>query len=306
VSAKDSPPAPPPASNGENEFKSNQPTAFELSKAATKKAVLSETLQHPVTLCSTGVGILGGVAVGLFGISLLPVGACLGGLGVGVGSWAFNYFVRGRSFADAYVKDIQERLASQRNTIVTELASALETLSANPGHDTPEIPEYAEQANRQFGSVQQRFTSVHSTLNHKLNPGELTFSRYLTAAEQVYLAVLDNLVILVQVLQGLVPIDRSYTRERFEALRKLAKDNDLDEADQREFDTLKEREELVIEQLDRVNTLLTQNEEAITEMDRLNLVLASTRIRRGQAASDLDSAIREMEDLARRVHHYQA
>ena len=91
--------------------------------------------------------------------------------------------------------------------------------------------------------------------------------------------------------------------QRMQVLKRL---KDPQEADRNEFKTLEERVQLLSEQLERANQLLTQNEIAITKMDKLNVALATVKTGAEAAALDLNSAIRDMEDLAKRVHHYNA
>ena len=53
-----------------------------ISPEATKKAVLENSLLNPLTLYPTGVGLLGGLAIGLFGLNPVTALAAAGGIGI--------------------------------------------------------------------------------------------------------------------------------------------------------------------------------------------------------------------------------
>ena len=176
----------------------------DFSREATGRAVLRAGLGHPVTMFSTGVGVLGARAVGLFGAATLPVAATVGGLGLGMGSLLYNYFVRGGTLADHHIKKIYEDLAKQRLKVMQALEKNFKRLGDKA---QGEVAEQAEQGGEQFTQAVERFESLKKTLDEKLSPGELTYGRYLGAAEQVYLSVLDNLSIMAALLQSVAAID---------------------------------------------------------------------------------------------------
>jgi len=275
-----------------------QPDLQELSKDATKKAVLMATLESPITLYSTGVGILGTLAVGLFGAATIPLAAAFGGFGLGVGSWLFNYYGRGDQLADRHIQKFFAELEKRRNEVIKELERSFKKIKSR---SKGELRAFADQAAQQFRMAPDRFQTARRTLEQKLTPGELTFGRYLGASERVYLSVLDNLSLTLSLLQSAGTIDAKYIASRRKALRAL---ENPQEADRQEMKTLDEREQLMRGQLDKVNALLTQNEVAITQMDKLNAALAEAKIVQGRTSQDLDSALAEMEDLAQRVQHY--
>lgn len=271
----------------------------DFSRDATKKAVLKATLENPVTMYSTGIGLLGALAMGLFGATGLPVVAAVGGLGLGMGSWVINYLLRGGTLADRHIKKLYEELQRRRQEIAEKLEGALARLAKE---SKGALREHAEQGARQYEMATTRFQTLQETLRAKLNPSELTYGRYLGAAEQVYLSVLDNLSITAAMLQSVSAIDPNYIEKRLKALRALRAPNP-DDAE--ELKTIEERGRLLQEKLEKVNAMLTQNEVAITQMDKLCATLAELRVLQGGAAVDLDTAISEMESLAEQAHRYE-
>ncbi|MBI4349476.1 MAG: hypothetical protein HY553_21755 [Elusimicrobia bacterium] len=268
----------------------------DFSRDATRKAVLRAALENPLTMYSTGVGLLGTLAVGLFGAAAAPV--AVGGLGLGLASGLFTYFVRGNAVADRHVKALYEELQKQRQALMARLEKSLKDLARDA---QGEVCEQADQGAKQFRMARERFESLQRTLDDKLQPGELTYSRYLGASEQVYLSVLDNLSVVAALLSSVSAIDPRYIAARKKALLALTSPP---EADRKELKTISERERLLSDNLEKVNSLLTSNEEAITNMDKLGVALAEIRTSPDGGGADLDTAIQEMEELAKQAHRY--
>jgi hypothetical protein len=259
-----------------------------------KRVVLSRTLQHPLTLYPTAVGVLGAVGIGLFGPVTVAVAAAVAGLGVGLGHLATQVFVRPDTVAAQHFRELHERLSAKRAEMLADLEARLKHTSKMDG-----CRAYGEQAFKQLGMVQQRFETMQALLASKFEPGELTYSRYFVAGEQAFLAVLDTLDSIVSRMQSACTIDPKYYDERVAATRRQ---KSVTPADEEELRTLKVRMELRDSQLDSVNALLTFNENAITEFDRVNAAIAEVKGAKAQTGVDLESAMRELETLAQRAH----
>jgi hypothetical protein len=273
-----------------------RPTLKDFSEGATKKAVLAYSIQNPLTLYSTGVGILGSLAVGLFGVALVPASIAVGGISIGALSWAYNYLLRSDKIAARYAATLLRNLESHREQVIAKVTRDLTALSGNATLD-----EFASQTLKQFKMISTSFETIRSTLSDKLKTTEVTYGRYISSAEQVYLAVLDNAVTIASILKTLNQVDTAYIQERLNALQMLS---NPDEADRQEHQTILERSQLYEAQISKVNALITKNEIAITEMGKMSVALADLRTARGQASVDLESAIGEMEQLAKRVQTY--
>ena len=135
-------------------------TVADFSREATKKAVLRAALENPLTMYSTGVGLLGSLAVGLFGTVAAPV--AVGGLGLGLASGLFSYFVRGGALADRHVKELYEELQKQRQALMTRLEKSLKDLAKNA---SGEVATQADQGAKQFTMAGERFESLKRTLD---------------------------------------------------------------------------------------------------------------------------------------------
>jgi hypothetical protein len=258
-----------------------------------KRVVLSRTLQHPLTLYPTAVGLLGAVGIGLFGPVTVAVAAAVAGLGVGLGHLCTQVLVRPDSVAAQHYRELHERLSARREKTIKDLESRLKKAGGLEG-----CKGQADQALKQFNMVLKRFETMQSLLDAKFERTELTYSRYYVAGEQAFLAVLDTLEGIAGRMQSACAIDSRFYEDRLNATRRQKV---VAPADDEELKTLKERMTLRSAQLDSVNTLLTFNENAITEFDRVNAAIAEVKGVKSQTSVDLDSAMRELETLAQRA-----
>ncbi len=150
---------------------------------------------------------------------------------------------------------------------------------------------------RQLEQFQNKFESFVAVLKGKLNPGELTFERYLATAEQVYLAGLDNLKDLAVGLRSVQSIDEHHLIERIENLQRTAPDSE-------ELEPLAERLALKQNERRRAQTLLQENERAMTQLDLVSNQLANTPIEQRAAALAMEAAMSELRQLASRTERY--
>ncbi len=273
---------------------SNPPSLEDFSKTAVSRAVLKTTLQHPVSLYSSGVGLLGWLAIGVLGASAPAVIAAVGGTTLGLGSWIVNFFLRGDRLAQQYVENIEREMEEYKQALTIRLVKDLERWNKLPGAE-----EYVSQGISQFQDIREKIDNFREVLGKKLNPHEVTFGRYLGSAEQLYLSVLDNLDKMATILESISTIDLSYIEERLRALQKLKSPAPTD-VEERE--TLLERRSLRDDKLQEINVLLTENEQAMTEIEKATVSLVA--ITRSRAAVDMETARKQLEELASRAQQY--
>jgi len=270
------------------------PSIEDFSKTAITKAVLKTTLQHPVSLYSSGVGLLGWLALGVLGMSTPAVIAAIGGTTLGLGSWIVNFFLRGDTLAQNYIENTQQEMEEYKQRVTMNLVRDLEKWKRLPGAE-----EYVAQGISQFQDIREKIVNFRDVLGKKLSPQEVTFGRYLGSAEQVYLSVLDNLDKMACILESISTIDVPYIEERLRALRKQ---KTLAEADEEERKTLLERRTLRDDKLQEVNVLLTENEQAMTDIEKATVSLVA--ITKSRASVDRETARKQLEELASRAKQY--
>lgn len=157
------------------------------------------------------------------------------------------------------------------------------------------VGKLGEHAADQLQQATHQFKSFDDVLALKFAPTELTFARYRGAAEQTYLAIVDNLSSVATILHSIDVIDPDAIDRR---LAEIARH------DNAEAQSLTERKALRAQEMARAVALLSFNEEAITEFSRLRAALAVIRTQKGEADVGLESAIAELALLASRAQHY--
>jgi hypothetical protein len=149
----------------------------------------------------------------------------------------------------------------------------------------------------QLRSMREKRNNLVDVLNRRLDAGELTYARYLTTAQQVYLFALDNLHEVAISLRSISTIDRAYVEKRLEELGRQSSDSALSERA-----SLEGRLALLTSQEDKVARLLAQNESGMTAMDRTATALADAPI--GRTPADAEAAMASLEELAQRAAKY--
>lgn len=155
----------------------------------------------------------------------------------------------------------------------------------------------------QLSQLRSKFDSMTGVLMRRLDAGELTYSRYLDTAEQVYLSAIDNLSDIAISLRSVSTIDAKTLDGRLAGLRGGAKPG---AASQKEIETLEQRRSMLDRQVDKVAGLLVQNETAMTALDHAATALADARMGKGHASIELEQALMDLDQLARRATRYAA
>jgi hypothetical protein len=149
----------------------------------------------------------------------------------------------------------------------------------------------------QLRAIQEKRDNLVEMLDRRLEAGELTYARYLSTAQQVYIAVLGNLQEVVLAEGSVSTIDPVYIDQRLNELE--GKEGTHAEG---EISSLENRQALLTTQEAKVAELLAQNESAMTLIDRTSTALADAPI--GRTPHDADAAMDALEDLANRATKY--
>lgn len=197
---------------------------------------------------------------------------------------------RAAAFSNAYY-DVPSRPTRDSPASLADLADDLEKLGA---------PQGAQQMQK----LAPLLDNLRAVLNRRLSAGELTYGRYLGAAEQVANSVVDNLRDVDVTLRSIRSIDADAIAERLNHLRRGG--GHLGEEQRREIRSLEERSALVGKQNKRVAELLAQNESALTILVDVATAVANTETEAGKTGADAESAMAELERLAKRAGRYAA
>ncbi len=148
----------------------------------------------------------------------------------------------------------------------------------------------------QLQAIGEKRDNLTAILDERLQAGELTYSRYQSTAQQVYLAVISNLREVAIAKKSVRAIDLEYIDTRLAELRAEGPDS------QAEITSLEDRRALATTQDAKATYLLAQNESAMTLLDRTATALADAPI--GIAPQDAEAAMEALKDLADRAGKY--
>lgn len=151
----------------------------------------------------------------------------------------------------------------------------------------------------QLQAIGEKRDNLVAILGRRLDAGELTYARYQSTAQQVYLAVISNLREVAIAKTSISTIDTEYIDARLAQLR--AEDGSGAQA---EISSLQDRRALAATQEAKVTYLLAQNESAMTLLDRTSTALADAPI--GIAPQDAEAAMDALKELADRAGRYAA
>jgi hypothetical protein len=272
------------------------PKPDEYLPAAIQKAVVQTGMKHPVTLYPIALGVSAGVVGMLFNLPML-LGAAIG-LALAGPAWAVTQiFFRHEAIGSRYLERLHRQQKRYEAFLVGRIETGLKACARTVG-----LGEKSQTGIAQLKSIRIKLANVQELLGMKLRPNEITYGRFLGAAEQVCLSVLDNLNTVVGLLKSAASIDPKYIQARLKEINGK-KTPTKEEEDQRK--SLQERLALWNSQLQKVDQLMARNEEAMTEMERISAAVAQWQSGRKFAGSDFESAIKQLHALALQAHEYE-
>ncbi len=147
----------------------------------------------------------------------------------------------------------------------------------------------------------QKYRNLAEVLKRRLDSGELTHRRYISMAESVYLASVENLHDVAISLRSISTIDPKALNLRLQDLK-----NEKDFAVPEAISAIEDRRRLYEEQRQQIAKLLGQTESAMTTLDLAAAALARTRTSKGLADASIEDAMKDLEELAARTGKYAA
>ena len=272
----------------ENNSASDTPSLRDFSRRAVDKAVLRESLSHPLTTYPLALAFLGGLAALLFG-SPVFAGVALGGLFTSAASGIVNLFFRNRALSDRYLTRLRRAQEKHEAEVLQSLKGELEQC-----RDLGAVQKQAAHGLEQFDRARDKFQNVRDLLESKITTGELAYSRFISTAQQVYLSVLDNLKQAAAVMRSAGTIDPAYVSRRLKELHQ-----EQGQGTTQEQETLEERLQLLKDQLAQVERLLAANEKAMTSLENTTSTLAALDTHGRFATTDFDTAMAYLQELGR-------
>ena len=268
------------------EFEQKPKKTYDFSQSAVKKSVLRSSIQHPSVVYPAAIGVLGGIAVTVLGLTPILMGALIAGGLVAALAWINQYWLRNDYLSSVYVNRLLKAIGAQQQEKIDRLKSSLENMDA-------------DEAYQQFQRLEDKYQAFRQLINNKFESGELTHARFIGMIEQVFLGAIDNLQKITHLLKSSQAIDHNFIRQRIDELKQ--QDNDLGK---REQSTLQSRLDIYNDQQNKIQSLLIDNEEAMTQIDVTMHAVTDSEGIDSNATIDLESAMSELQHLANRARKY--
>lgn len=279
-----------------------RPGPEDFTAGAVTRAVLSETLQHPLTILPAASAAVGGLYMGLIGPDPASFAVTFGAAVVGVGAWIYNYFVRGERFAERHVEALRARRQQHR---LDELAN-LEADWKAANH---------EEGLQQARELREAYTRLQDHLESRIaEGGGLEVQRLMVLAEDTYAEGVAILRMALQSREALRAIDVTKLRHELASWRRelsAARELGLEDprlaghetriaGHERRLALCAERERSLADLLGQSEALESALESAYLEV--IDFQKRDALLARGNAASALELAVnaaRRVEDRMR-------
>jgi hypothetical protein len=275
-----------------------KPQTFDATPGAIEKYILSETLQNPLTTFSAAVAILSGLYMLAFGANNTSLLLALGAGFLSVGTFIFNYFIRGERLAQEYVRaQLAQRRAKREDEIVT-IRDEFRKLSSKEG----------EQAALELHQAYQKFKSFLQTREAK--GASMQSMRLQILAEDAYFQGVEVLRTAAEITRALREINaEKLQREVQDWQKQLQKLRDTES--NRESSALKRRIELNQQRLDSYRQrqsalaeLFAEAEACEASLEEAYMQFAGAESAAALPKANVDNAITRLETAvaaARRV-----
>jgi len=264
----------------------------EFSEKSITKAVLSETLQHPLTMFPLALGGVSLVAMFLlnplafqFFISAVSLGA------FGTAMWIVNYFLRGPMFVRRYF----ERLLSEQQKSKRESHLQIRKRLA----ELPDYPEALEAYDELMKAYDKFLGMLKEQSNQPLMVSEL--SKHAEATLDKGMETLDKLAGVLSAMQN-VDIDKLSIdkRQLEETLSRYKSDDKLSERQRRQREATLKRMQALQERIDTYRECETLAHELLASCEQCENALENGFLKLSGRASvsatpDVDDVVASME-----------
>jgi hypothetical protein len=227
---------------------------MDFSEKAARRAAFYDLIQHPLTLWPPAVGAATAFGLTLFTTVSLPCTAAIavGGVAMGAANWAYRFFGPGDDYMQRHYAALHEEFEKLKQQKTVALAADLKMLGCRRGQI-------------QVAQFEDKFQNLLAVFRRVLSENELTFSRVMGTAEQVYRSGLENLDRAVTLLLNVKDMDREEIATRVAELEQKPRRT---HADDTYLSALKDQAGVFDQTLQEVEELLAGNEEALATMDK--------------------------------------
>ena len=275
------------------------------SKRQEEKAVFTprlEDFEEKAIIAALNKSILDNWFFGA-SIGAIPVGiltAILFGTGIGVpiiggaillggSTWAWKRFFNGDKFFDQYRDHLRQLLDEDTERRRNELQQSLDAYGN-------------KHACEQLEQFQNKIKVFIEILNTKFpDKKQLTYNRYYTIAQEVFLSGIDNLNEVLLIHRTLDAIDLDYIERSLQRLER----REQDAAAKRERSSLLLSRQQYQEQQQDIKNLMAQNEEALSKLDEAIVQVQDIkRSANNESQLDMEASIEQLHRMAQQSYKF--
>ena len=237
------------------------------------------------TIGAIPVGILTAILLGT-GVGVPIIG---GAILLGGGTWAWKRFINGDKFFVQYRNHLRQLLDEDTERRRYELQQSLDAYGN----------KHACEQLEQFRNKIKVFIEI---LNVKFpDKNQLTYNRYYTIAQEVFLSGIDNLKEVLLIHKTLDAIDMDYIERSMLRLEKRGNDTTAE----RELNSLLQSKQQYLEQQQDIKDLMAQNEEALSKLDEA--IVQVQEIKRSEineSQFDMEASIEQLHRMAQQTYKF--
>jgi len=254
----------------------------EAIKQALNKSIMDNWFVG-ATIGAIPVGILTAILLGT-GVGVPIIG---GAILLGGGTWAWKRFINGDKFFEQYRNHLRQLLDEDTERRRYELQQSLDAYGN----------KHACEQLEQFRNKIKVFIEI---LNVKFpDKNQLTYNRYYTIAQEVFLSGMDNLKEVLLIHKTLDAIDMDYIERSLLRLEKRGNDTTA----KRELNSLLQSKQQYLDQQQDIKDLMAQNEEALSKLDEAIVQVQEIKrseINEGQL--DMEASIEQLHRMAQQTY----
>jgi len=236
---------------------------------------------------------IGAIPVGILTSFLFGTGVGIpiigGALLFGGGAWAWKRFFKGDKFFDQYRNHLRQLLDEDTERRRNELQQSLDSYGNR-------------RACEQLEQFQNKIKVFIEILDMKFpDKNQLTYNRYYTIAQEVFLSGIDNLNEVLLIHKTLDAIDMDYIERSLQRIE----DREQDAATKRERSSLLQSKQNYKDQQQDIKNLIAQNEEALSKLDEAIVQVQDIkRSANNEGQLDMEASMEQLHRMAQQSYKF--
>lgn len=264
------------------------PRTEDFEEKAIIKALNKSIMDNWLVGASIGaipVGILTAILLGT-GVGVPIIG---GALLLGGGTWAWKRFFKGGKFYDQYRDHLRQLLDEDTERRRHELQESLEAYGNK--HACEQLEQFQIKIRVFIEIIDMKFP----------DKSQLTYNRYYTIAQEVFLSGIDNLNEVLLIHKTLDAIDIDYIERSLKRLEK----REQDDSTKRERSSLLQSKQQYYDQEQDIKNLMAQNEEALGKLDEAIVQVQDIkRSVNNEAQLDMEASMEQLHRMAQQSYKF--